>query len=131
MTTMERAPHAVDGDQVLLDVKHLKMYFPVTSGVVFQRTVGQVKAVDDVSFVVRRGETLGLVGESGCGKTTTGRCILQLHRPTSGSCTVRRSGPVRRRIRDCPWPRVRRRVALRWAMADVCDRPGVRSTPPP
>ena len=70
---------------MLLDVKHLKMYFPVTSGVVFQRTVGQVKAVDDVSFAVRRGETLGLVGESGCGKTTTGRCILQLHRPTSGT----------------------------------------------
>ena len=70
---------------MLLDVKNLKMYFPVTSGVLFQRTVGHVKAVDDVSFVVRRGETLGLVGESGCGKTTTGRCILQLYRPTAGS----------------------------------------------
>ena len=58
MTTMERAPHPADDDQVLLDVKHLKMYFPVTSGVVFQRTVGQVKAVDDVSFAVRRGETV-------------------------------------------------------------------------
>ena len=85
MTTMERAPHAADNDRVLLDVKHLKMYFPVTSGVLVQRTVGQVKAVDDVSFAVRRGETLGLVGESGCGKTTTGRCILQLYRPTSGT----------------------------------------------
>jgi len=61
------------------------MYFPVTSGVLVQRTVGYIKAVDDVSFVVRRGETLGLVGESGCGKTTTGRCLLQLYRPTSGS----------------------------------------------
>jgi len=72
-------------DGVIIEVKHLKMYFPVTSGVLVQRTVGYVKAVDDVSFVVRRGETLGLVGESGCGKTTTGRCILQLYRPTAGS----------------------------------------------
>src|SRR5947209_18772010 len=61
------------------------MYFPVTSGVLVQRTVGYIKAVDDVSFVVRRGETLGLVGESGCGKTTTGRCILQRYRPTAGA----------------------------------------------
>nr|ABZ06483.1 putative ABC transporter [uncultured marine microorganism HF4000_010I05] len=60
------------------------MYFPVTSGILFQRTVAHIKAVDDISFSVRRGETLGLVGESGCGKTTTGRCILQLYRPTGG-----------------------------------------------
>src|SRR5215831_15691134 len=72
-------------DEVLIEVKHLKMYFPVTTGVLVQRTVGHIKAVDDVSFVVRRGETLGLVGESGCGKTTTGRCILQLYRPTAGT----------------------------------------------
>jgi oligopeptide transport system ATP-binding protein len=61
------------------------MYFPVTSGLIFQRAVAQIKAVDDVTFSVRRGETLGLVGESGCGKTTTGRCILQLYKPTEGS----------------------------------------------
>ncbi|MGE0223087.1 MAG: ABC transporter ATP-binding protein [Acetobacteraceae bacterium] len=85
MTTMDRAPHGSQADDVLIDVKNLKMYFPVTSGVLVQRTVGHVKAVDDVSFAVRRGETLGLVGESGCGKTTTGRCILQLHRPTEGA----------------------------------------------
>jgi oligopeptide transport system ATP-binding protein len=60
------------------------MYFPVTSGVIFQRRVADIKAVDDVSFTIRRGETLGLVGESGCGKTTTGRCLLQLYRPTEG-----------------------------------------------
>ena len=71
-------------DNILVDVRHLKMYFPVTAGIVFQKTVAQVKAVDDVSFFVRRGETLGLVGESGCGKTTTGRAILQLYRPTAG-----------------------------------------------
>ena len=72
-----------DGD-ILLEVKNLKMYFPVTSGLLFQRTVAHIKAVDDISFFVRRGETLGIVGESGCGKTTTGRCILQLYRPTEG-----------------------------------------------
>ncbi|MCH8108079.1 MAG: ATP-binding cassette domain-containing protein [Chloroflexi bacterium] len=60
------------------------MYFPVTSGIIFQKKVADIKAVDDISFFVRRGETLGLVGESGCGKTTTGRCILQLYKPTAG-----------------------------------------------
>ena len=71
-------------DEVLLEVKNMKMYFPVTSGVVFQRKVADVKAVDDVSFTIKRGETLGLVGESGCGKTTTGRAILRLYTPTAG-----------------------------------------------
>ncbi|MCE2404737.1 MAG: dipeptide ABC transporter ATP-binding protein [Dehalococcoidia bacterium] len=72
-------------DDVLLDVQNLKMHFPVTSGIIFQHAIGQIKAVDGISFTVRRGETLGLVGESGCGKTTTGRCILQLYKPTAGS----------------------------------------------
>jgi oligopeptide transport system ATP-binding protein len=67
----------------LIDVQNLVMYFPVTAGV-FRTKVGDVKAVDDVSFFVKKGETLGLVGESGCGKTTTGRCVLQLNKPTSG-----------------------------------------------
>jgi oligopeptide transport system ATP-binding protein len=65
-------------------VKNLKMYFPVGSGFLSRKPVGYVKAVDDVSFTVKRGETLGLVGESGCGKTTTGRCILQLYKATAG-----------------------------------------------
>ncbi|MCL0094439.1 ATP-binding cassette domain-containing protein [Dehalococcoidales bacterium] len=60
------------------------MYFPVTKGIIWQRKIAEVKAVDGVSFYIRRGETLGLVGESGCGKTTTGRCILQLYCPTAG-----------------------------------------------
>ena len=72
-----------DGD-VLIEVRDLKMYFPVSSGILFQRTVAYIKAVDGVSFSVKRGETLGLVGESGCGKTTTGRCILQLYKPSEG-----------------------------------------------
>ena len=68
----------------LLEVKGLRMHFPVTEGIVSRRLVGEVKAVDGVDFTVRRGETLGLVGESGCGKTTTGRCILRLEKPTAG-----------------------------------------------
>jgi oligopeptide/dipeptide ABC transporter ATP-binding protein len=67
----------------VIEVKNLKMYFPVTRGVL-RRRVGDIKAVDDISFAIKKNETLGLVGESGCGKTTTGRCILRLYRPTSG-----------------------------------------------
>jgi oligopeptide transport system ATP-binding protein len=69
--------------EVLLEVQHLTKHFPVGGGM-FGQQRGVVRAVDDVSFTIRRGETLGLVGESGCGKTTTGRCILMLERPTSG-----------------------------------------------
>lgn len=77
-------PTAQKSNDTFLDIRNLKMYFPITSGILFQKTVAHIKAVDDISFSVRRGETLGLVGESGCGKTTTGRCILQLYRPTAG-----------------------------------------------
>jgi oligopeptide transport system ATP-binding protein len=66
----------------LVEVQNLKQYFPVSGGAHFEKRV--VKAVDDVSFYVNKGETLGLVGESGCGKTTTGRTLLRLHEPTSG-----------------------------------------------
>jgi oligopeptide transport system ATP-binding protein len=70
--------------QTLLDVQGLKMHFPITRGIIFQRQVGAIKAVDGIDFTMFRGETLGLVGESGCGKSTTGRAILQLYRPTDG-----------------------------------------------
>ena len=68
----------------LVQVRDLKMYFPITQGIIVQRQVGAVKAVDGISFDILQGETLGLVGESGCGKSTTGRAILQLYRPTGG-----------------------------------------------
>jgi peptide/nickel transport system ATP-binding protein len=74
----------------LLEVRGLKMHFPITKGF-FNRTVGQVKAVDDVSFSIRDGETVGLVGESGCGKTTTGRCILRILDPTEGQILYRQT----------------------------------------
>jgi oligopeptide transport system ATP-binding protein len=69
----------------LISVRNLKKYFPITRGILLQRQIGAVKAVDNISFDIVRGETLGLVGESGCGKTTAGRTILQLYRPTSGN----------------------------------------------
>jgi len=71
-------------DDIILEVNNLVKYFPVHRGVLWERKVADIKAVDDVSFTIKRGETLGLVGESGSGKTTIGRCILQLTRPTSG-----------------------------------------------
>jgi oligopeptide/dipeptide ABC transporter ATP-binding protein len=75
-------PAAADGD--LLDVEELKVWFPITEGIILERHIGDVRAVDGVSFGLRRGETLGLVGESGCGKSTTGRAIIRLYKPTEG-----------------------------------------------
>lgn len=92
-------------DNILLEVRDLKMYFPITRGVILQKVAGMIKAVDGVSFAIRRGETYGLVGESGCGKTTTGRSILQLYRPTAGQVffegqdLTKISGEALRRIR--------------------------------
>lgn len=75
--------------EVLLDVRNLKMHFPITSGILLQRQVGAVKAVDGIDLQIKAGETLGMVGESGCGKSTVGRSILQLHKPTSGEVFFR------------------------------------------
>jgi peptide/nickel transport system ATP-binding protein len=73
----------------LVDVRHLRKHYPITRGLL-RRVVGQVKAVDDVSFTIEEGETLGLVGESGCGKTTTGRCLLRAVDPTDGEILFQR-----------------------------------------
>ena len=99
-----------EGNSVIVEVRHLKKYFPVLSGVIAQRTVGWVKAVDDVSFAIRRGETLGLVGESGCGKTTIGRCILQLERPTAGEILY--EGQEMTRMSDAELRPLRRRMQI-------------------
>lgn len=82
--TQEKPKKAKGGDTILR-VNNLKKHFPINAGFIIQRQVGAVKAVDGISFDVKRGETLGLVGESGCGKSTTGRTILQLYQPTDGT----------------------------------------------
>ena len=107
MASESSAPRPKD-DDILVDVRGLKMYFPVNEGVIISRVVAEVKAVDGVSFFIKRGETLGLVGESGCGKTTTGRCILQLDRATAGEIfyngkdltklTQKEMSPIREKI---------------------------------
>ena len=91
-----------------VEIRNLKMHFPVTQGTVYQKTVAHVKAVDVVSFHIAKGETLGLVGESGCGKTTIGRCILQLESASEGEIwfdgedltrlNQKELGPVRQKI---------------------------------
>jgi peptide/nickel transport system ATP-binding protein len=80
-------------DKVLLEVRNLKMHFPIQKGF-FRRVVGHVRAVDGISFSIREGETLGLVGESGCGKTTAGRCILRAYEPTAGEVLFRANGEM-------------------------------------
>jgi oligopeptide transport system ATP-binding protein len=85
----ETAPATTGDGEPLLVVRNLKKYFPVKKGLLIDHTVDYVKAVDDVSFEVRQGETLGLVGESGSGKSTTGYCVLQLLKPTDGSVRFR------------------------------------------
>ena len=94
----------------LVEVEGLQMYFPITSGILFQRKVADIKAVDGVSFTVRKGETLGLVGESGCGKSTTGRAILQLYRPTAGA--VRFGGETLNEVKGRSLRSFRRRMQM-------------------
>src|SRR4029079_8894374 len=80
-TTPDRQP------EILLEARGLQMHFPITKGAFFRRKVGAVRAVDGIDFAVRAGETLGLVGESGCGKSTTGRLVTRILEPTDGTVT--------------------------------------------
>ena len=100
----------VGAERPLLEVRGLAMHFPISEGVVLTRKIGDVKAVDGIDFAIGRGETLGLVGESGCGKTTTGRCILQLERPTSGAVLF--EGRDLTRLGDTELRPLRRRVQV-------------------
>ncbi len=84
MNSTESTRAAAGADDTLLSVENLSVHFPVTSGVVMRKQVGSVKAVDGVSFTLARGETLGLVGESGCGKSTTGLAVIRMLQPTGG-----------------------------------------------
>ncbi len=95
---------------ILVNVEGLRMYFPVTAGLLFQRKIADVKAVDGISFSVNKGETLGLVGESGCGKSTTGRAILQLYKPTAG--TVNFGGTELTKLHAGDMRRMRRKMQM-------------------
>src|SRR5881275_2314482 len=104
---MLEAPVATN---TLIDVRDLKMHFPVTRGIILQRVVGYVRAVDGISFTIERGQTLGLVGESGSGKTTIGRTIVRLYKPTGGQMlfdNVDLASPLGEQLRQ-----VRQRVQM-------------------
>jgi oligopeptide/dipeptide ABC transporter ATP-binding protein len=98
------------GAETLLRVEDLKVWFPIKEGLILERHIGDVRAVDGVSFSVRRGETLGLVGESGCGKSTTGRAIIRLYRPTEGR--IEFDGADVTAIEGAPLRRMRRRMQM-------------------
>ena len=107
--SVSTAENTNNGD-VLLSVQNLKMHFPITRGIILQRQVGSIKAVDGITFDLMRGETLGLVGESGCGKSTTGRAILQLYEPTAGEVVF--EGQDLTHINSGDLRRMRRRMQM-------------------
>ncbi len=121
-----RAPRAVSGDDLLIDVHNLKIHFPVTAGFLISRKIADNKAVDGVTFDVRRGETMGLVGESGCGKSTTGRAILQLYKPTDGHIYFDRTDLTTLRGNDLRLMRRRMQMIFQDPYASLNPRMAVR-----
>jgi len=109
-TVSDSTPSAVQGSDAFLEVRNLVKEFPVTAGAVMQRRIGSVKAVSDVSFSVAKGETFGLVGESGCGKTTIGRLIVGLEKPTAGEIWF--EGRVISKLKGAEYRRQRRDLQL-------------------
>jgi peptide/nickel transport system ATP-binding protein len=127
-TSLEKGAGAEAGASPLLEVTNLKKHFPIRSGIVFQSKIGAVRAVDDVSFSVAKGETLALVGESGCGKSTTARTILRLLEPTSG--TVRFDGQDITYVKARELRKLRRemQIVFQDPYASLNPRKTVRST---
>ncbi|MCW2547609.1 MAG: transporter ATP-binding protein [Mycobacterium sp.] len=127
-TSLEKSPGAQQPGEPLLEVTNLKKYFPVRTGIVFQRQIGAVKAVDDISFSIAKGETLALVGESGCGKSTTARSVLRLLEPTSG--TVRFEGQDITHVKARELRKLRRemQIVFQDPYASLNPRRTVRST---
>jgi oligopeptide/dipeptide ABC transporter ATP-binding protein len=127
-TSLEKAAQPAAAEEPLLEVTNLKKHFPIRSGIVFQSKVGAVRAVDDVSFSVAKGETLALVGESGCGKSTTARTILRLLEPTSG--TVRFDGQDITHVKAGELRKLRRemQIVFQDPYASLNPRKTVRST---
>ncbi len=130
MTTIDSSEIKAERGEILLEAKNLKKYFPVTKGLLFSRTIGHIKAVDDISFALRAGETLGVVGESGCGKSTTAKMMLMLEEPTEGSILfegddVHNSAAVRRSYRSSvqavfqdPWSSLNPRMRVKDIIAE-------------
>ena len=102
--------HAANGAGPLVQLEHLKVYFPIKSGLVLDRHVGDIRAVDDISLTIKKGETVGLVGESGCGKSTVGRAIIRLYKPTEG--TIHFDGQDISQLNEAELRPLRRRMQM-------------------
>ncbi len=106
---IKKAPKIVVSDELCLDVKNVRKYFPIYNGLM-RKKVGEVKAIEDISFYARKGETLGIVGESGCGKTTLARCIMRVYKPEEGEIIF--NGTDIARFNDKQMYPYRRKIAM-------------------